>query len=406
MKTIDNIRKEFPVLLRKVHDKKLIYLDNAATSQKPKRVLNKLLSHYTKHNANIHRAAHTLGEESTLAYEDAHKIVADFINAKSWREIVFTKNATEAFNLLSYSLGNSLRSGDEIVISIMEHHSNFVPWQEIAKRKKCKLHVIGMKNNSVDIKELSKKINKNTKIVSVVHVSNVLGSVNDVKMISDIVHSRSSAKVIIDAAQSIQHIPIDVQHIGCDFLVFTGHKIYAPTGTGVLYGKKEFLESMPPFMTGGGMIEKVTVEKTTFGEIPYKFEAGTPPIAESIALGEAIKFVKELGLNEIHSHENKLIKYALDKLKKIKGITILGSENAEDHIGVISFNLKGIHSHDLATILDQEGIAIRSGHHCAEPLLNYLGLNDCARVSFAIYNTKEEVDQLIKSLEKAKKVFA
>ena len=402
---ITELGKQFPILERKIHGKSLIYLDNAATTQKPGIVIDAIKEYYEQHNANIHRAVHTLSEESTLAYEHAHEAVAHFLNARSWREIIFTKNATESINLLAHSLGHGLKKGDEIIISIMEHHSNFVPWQQLAQQKGCTLHVIGLKDNKLDLEELKKRLNAKTKIVALTYVSNVLGIVNPVKEIIKLVHATTKAKVIIDAAQAVQHLPVNVQDMNGDFLVFTGHKLYGPTGIGVLYGTEELLEQLPPFMTGGDMIANVSVEKTTWNDLPWKFEAGTPPIAEAIALGKAVEFVQEVGLDNIQHQEHELMEYALNRMKDISGLTIYGSMNAHERVGVISFNVTGVHSHDLATLLDHEGIAIRSGHHCAQPLLNSLRIKDCARISFAPYNTKEEIDMFIAALQKAERVF-
>ena len=401
-------KKEFPILSRKIHGKQLVYLDNAATSQKPKVVINALTEYYQQHNANIHRAVHTLSEEATLAYEEAHVVAAEFLGARSWHEVIFTKNATEALNLLVYSLGENVNEGDEIVISIMEHHSNFVPWQQLALRKKAKLRIIGLAQNNtqLDLQQLAAHLNARTKIVSLTHVSNVLGTINPINEIIKITHTKSPhARIIIDASQSAPHIPIDVQKMDCDFLVLTGHKVYGPTGIGVLYGKEKVLATMPPFLTGGDMIAEVRIEKTTWNELPWKFEAGTPPIAEAIALTAALRFIQKQGWRAIVAHEKKLMSYALEKLQAIPRITILGPKNAAERIAVISFTVEGIHSHDLASLLDAEGVAIRSGHHCAQPLLTSLGLHDCARISFARYNDIPDIDHFIAALQKARKVF-
>lgn len=401
---VQKIRKHFPILNRLIHGKKLVYLDNGATTQKPSVVIESLIKHYSENNANIHRGVHKLSEESTLAYEQARSKVANFINSDDC-EIVFTKNATESLNLLAYSLGDTLRSGDEIILSVMEHHANIVPWQQLAKRKGAVLKFVGLtKNNELDMKELTVLLSKKTRIVSITHLSNVLGTVNDVKKISKLAHS-VGARFIVDASQSVSRMKVDVKQIDCDFLVFTGHKLYGPTGVGVLYGKKDLLEFMPPFLTGGDMIKSVSLESSKWNDIPWKFEAGTPPIAEVIALGKGIDYVNNIGIDNIDSYERELIKYALDKLNSLDYITIYSPSSLDNHKGVISFNVDNVHAHDVASILDGEGVAIRSGHHCAQPLLKYLGIDACARISFAMYNTKEEIDTFILGLKKVKKMF-
>ena len=406
--TMSSLKKEFPILSRKIHGKPLVYLDNAATSQKPQIVIDALVAHYQKHNANIHRAVHTLSEEATLAYEEAHVVAAEFINARSWREIIFTKNATESLNLLAYSLGEQLKEGDEIIISIMEHHSNFVPWQQVALRKKAKLVVIGLDQSRahLDLQQLGARLNKKTRIVSLTHVSNVLGTINPIEEIIKLVRQKSPhACIIVDASQSAPHLPLDVQKMDCDFLVFTGHKVYGPTGVGVLYGKEKLLAALPPFLTGGDMIAEVRIEKTTWNDLPWKFEAGTPPIAEAAALAAALRFVQQKEWPTIVAHEKKLMSYAIAELKRIQGVTILGSKSSEERVAVISFTIEGIHSHDLASLLDAEGVAIRSGHHCAQPLLTSLGLHDCARISCALYNDRSDINRFIAALLRAREVF-
>jgi len=402
---IENVRKHFPILNRLVHGKQLVYLDNGATTQKPSVVIESLIKHYSENNANIHRGVHKLSEESTLAYEDARSKVARFINAEDC-EIVFTKNATESLNLLAYSLGETLREGDEIILSVMEHHANLVPWQQLAKRKKIVLKFVGLEkngSNKLDLEELRNLLNERTRIVSLTHLSNVLGTVNDVHTISKMVHS-VGARFIVDASQSVSRMKIDVNEIDCDFLVFTGHKLYGPTGVGVLYGKKDLLKFMPPFLTGGDMIKSVSLESSSWNDVPWKFEAGTPPIAEAIALGRSIEYVIKIGIDNINLHEKELIAYARQKFEDLDYVTVY-SPSLESHIGVISFNVERVHSHDVASLLDNEGIAIRSGHHCAQPLVNYLGIKDCARISFGLYNTKEEVDKFIIGLKKVKTFF-
>jgi len=400
---VENIRKDFPILSRKINGKPLAYLDNAATSQKPKQVINAVKDFYENYNANIHRSIHTLGEEATKAYEDAHKKVANFVNA-DFEEIIFTKNVTEALNLLAYSLGNKIEAGDEIVITQMEHHSNFVPWQQLAKRKKANLKFIEIDENGL-LKEESIKenITKKTKIVSATHISNVLGTVNDVEHIAKIAHE-NDALCIIDAAQSVPHMKVDVKKLNVDFLAFTGHKMLAPTGIGALYGKKQLLEDMDPFLYGGEMIKEVTFEYTKFNELPWKFEAGTMNIAQGIGLGVAVDYLTKIGLDNIKQYDKELTKYALEKLSEIKEVEIYGPD-MKNRVSLVAFNVRGVHAHDTASILDSEGVAIRAGHHCAMPLASALGIVASARASFYLYNTKEEIDRLAEGIKKVIKVF-
>lgn len=400
---VEKIRKDFPILDVKVHGKPLVYLDNAATTQKPRAVINAITDYYENYNANIHRSIHKLGEEATAAYEEAHSKAANFINA-GFEETIFTKSTTEGLNLLAYSLTNDLKAGDEIAISQMEHHSNFVPWQQLALKKKLKLNFIKINNEGLlDENSINENITKKTKIVSLTHVSNVLGTVNDVREIGKIAHE-NNAFFIVDAAQSVPHMPVDVKKIDCDFLAFSGHKMLGPTGIGGLYGKKELLQEMEPFLYGGEMIKEVTFGHTKFNDLPWKFEAGTMNIAQGIVLGTAIDYLNKIGMRNIENYEDELVLYAMKRLSEIKEIEIYGPD-ADKRSGLVAFNVKGVHAHDTATILDGEGIAVRAGHHCAMPLASVLGIAASARASFYLYNTKEEIDKLAEGIEKVIKVF-
>jgi len=399
----EEIRKDFPILNRKIHkNKQLIYFDNAATSQKPIQVIDAMDSYYKNSNANIHRSIHEIGEEATKLYEGAHEKVADFINADSYQNIVFTKNTTESLNLLAYSLTAKLKKGDEIVISQMEHHSNFVPWQQLAKQRKLKLKFIKIdEDGNLDKNSVQENINKKTKIVSLTHVSNVLGTINSIKEISTIAHE-NEAMMVVDGAQSVPHMPVDVKQLGADFYAFSGHKMLGPTGIGVLYGKKELLEEMQPFLYGGEMIREVSFGDTTFNELPWKFEAGTMNIAEAVGLGAAIDYLKKIGMENIRNRDKELVDYAMKKLKEIDWIKPYGPK---ERGAVVSFNVSGVHAHDVSQILDSEGIAIRAGHHCCMPLMSVLGLPATARASFYLYNSEKEVDSFIQALYKVKKIF-
>ncbi len=398
----EKIREDFPILKVKVHGKPLIYFDNAATSQKPKQVINAIKDYYENYNANIHRSIHKLGEQATLAYENAHKKVADFINA-DFEEIIFTKSTTESLNLLAYSLTQKLQSGDEIIITQMEHHSNFVTWQQIAKKKNLKLNFIEIdEEGKLKLEQLNQLLNEKTKIVSVTHVSNVLGTINPVEEIAKTVKEKSNAYFIVDAAQSVPHMPVDVKKIDCDFLAFSGHKMLGPTGIGILYGKKELLQEMEPFLYGGEMIKEVTFEDSKFNDLPWKFEAGTMNIAQGIGLAAAIDYLKKVGMENIMQHGKELANYCYEKLSEIKEVEIYGPK---ERGALISFNVKNVHAHDTATILDGEGIAVRAGHHCAMPLHSVLGITASARASFYLYNTKEEIDKLAEAIHKVIKVF-
>ena len=399
---VEQIRKDFPILQRKVHGKPLVYLDNAATSQKPNQVIEAIDNYYKNYNANIHRSIHTLGEEATEKYEEAHDKAAEFINADSYQNIIFTKNTTESLNLLAYSLTSKLKKGDEIVISQMEHHSNFVPWQQLAKQRSLKLKFIKINEEGLfDADSINENITKKTKIVSLTHVSNVLGTINSIKDIAKIAHE-NSALMVADGAQSAPHMPVDVKNLNVDFYAFSGHKMLGPTGIGVLYGKRELLEEMQPFLYGGEMIREVKFDDTKFNDLPWKFEAGTMNIAEGIGLSAAIDYLNNIGMGQIQKRDRELADYAIKRLKEIKDLTIYGPE---ERGAVVSFNLKNIHAHDVSQILDSEGIAIRAGHHCCMPLMSVLKVPATARASFYLYNTEEEIDKLISGLHKVKKIF-
>lgn len=398
------IRKDFPILEREHRGKKLVYFDNAATTQKPKQVIESIVDYYENYNANVHRGINFLSHKATGKYEEAHEKTANLIGATGMEEIVFTKNATESLNLLAYSLGNELKEGDEVLISVMEHHANLVPWQELAKRKKIKLRFTEItKTGELDISDLEKKLGKKTKIVSITQASNILGTINDVRKIAGMAKDNKSI-FIADSSAAAPHMPINVKKINADFLVFSAHKMLGPTGIGVLYGKQEMLENIDPFLTGGDMISHVTLEKSTWNNLPWKFEAGTPNIAGAIGFSTAIDYLKKIGLENIHKHENKLVEYGLKTLNEIEGIELYGP-GAEKRAGIISFNLQGVHPHDIAQILDENAIAIRSGNHCAQPLMQEMDIAGVARASFYIYNTKEEIDNLGEALMQAKKVF-
>lgn len=393
------IKKDFPIFF----DSDLVYLDNAATTQKPQSVLDEVDSLYREANANVHRALYSLGSEATERFENSRKKVAKYIGANSEKEIVFTSGTTESINLLARSIGNTLKPGDEILISEMEHHSNIVPWQMTAQRTGATLKYLSIKETGeLDISNPEKYFTSNTKIISLTHMSNVLGTINPIKKLSAKAH-QVGAIMIVDGAQGASHLPMDVQDLGCDFYAFSGHKMLGPTGIGVLWGKTEHLEEMDPFMGGGEMIDTVTMESSTWNDIPYKFEAGTPNFAQAVGLGAAIDYLQNIGMDNIAAHEQMLIEYALGKLNQIDGLRIHGS--AKDRGGVISFNIDGIHPHDLAQFLNEDNIAIRVGHHCAQPLLKTLGETATARMSFYIYNDESDVDKFCKSLVTIKNYF-
>lgn len=403
-----DLRADFPILSRKVNGKHLVYLDSAATSQKPKLVIEAISNYYKNNNANVHRGIHTLSVEATEAYEGARRKVADFVGVKDTTEIVFVRNATEAINLVAYAWGRqNINQNDEIVVTVAEHHSNFVPWQQLAIENGAILKIVPILDNcELDDKAFGKAVTKKTKLVSFFHVSNVLGTINDAGHLSQIVHRQSpNAVVVVDGAQAVPHMPVDIGKIGCDFYVFTGHKMLGPTGIGVLWAKRGLLEAMPPFMFGGEMISKVDFDKSSWNELPWKFEAGTPDIAGAVGLGAAVDYLSEIGMENVHNHEIELVDYAIKMLSKIYGVIVYGPKDAKKRGGVMTFNVGQVHAHDVASILDEEGIAIRSGHHCAQPLMDYLGTKSAARVSFYIYNDRLDVDRLIEGIEKVKKVF-
>jgi cysteine desulfurase / selenocysteine lyase len=401
---VNKIREDFPILKKKVHGKNLVYLDNAATTQKPNYVIDKVNKYYTTMNANIHRGVHALSQEATEAFEGARIQIKQFINALGKNQIIFTRGTTEAINLVASSYGRAnIKAGDEIIISHMEHHSNIVPWQLLCKEKNAKLRVIPINDNGELIyEEFEKLVNERTKFISIVYVSNSLGTVNDVKRVIKYAHL-FNVPVLVDAAQAVNHIKVDVQDLDCDFLAFSGHKIYGPTGIGVLYGKVELLESMPPYQGGGDMISKVTFDETTFNELPHKFEAGTPDIAGAIGLGAAIEYVNKIGIENIKEHEHSLLEYATKQIADVPGLRIIGT--AKEKTSVLSFVLKNIHPHDIGTFLDFEGVAIRTGHHCTQPLMQRYNIPATSRASFGMYNTKEEVDVLVNGLKKIIEVF-
>jgi cysteine desulfurase/selenocysteine lyase len=401
------IKKDFPIFRRQIDGRKLVYLDNAATTQKPRAMIERLSDYYTRHNANIHRGIHTLSEEATAMYESARQKVATFIGAASPREIIFVRNSTEAINLVARAWGEAnLKDGDEVILTIAEHHSNIVPWQQLARKVGIRLRYLKVdEEGRLDLNELRATLNAKTKLLAVSHVSNVLGIVNSLEKIVKIAHERG-IKVLVDSSQGVPRLPINVSQLGVDFLVFTGHKMCGPTGIGVLWAREELLQKIPPFMGGGDMIKEVTTKGFSVNDLPHKFEAGTPNIAGAIGLGAAVDYLLGLGMDEIAEHEGRLTDYALGRLSEIKGLTIYGPQFGDvDKTGVISFNLNGVHAHDVAQVLDSKGIAIRSGHHCAMPLMQFLGINACARASFYIYNTKDDVDRLIEGIHKVKKVF-
>lgn len=401
---IENIRKDFPTLSQMVNEKPLVYLDNAATTHKPIPVLTAMRDYYEKSNANPNRGAHYLGVSATDLYEKAREKVRKFINAKSSKEIIFTKNATEALNLLAYSYGMKfIEEGDEIVVCISEHHSNIVPWQKIARIKNAKLKFMYINDDyRLTMDEVHNKITEKTKIVSIAHMSNVLGTIYPIEEIVEYAHSKG-AVVIVDGAQGIPHIKVDMREIDADFLVFAGHKMLGPMGIGVLYGKEELLESMPPFLMGGDMIEYVEEQSTTFAELPRRFEAGTPNVEGAVGLGAAIDYINEMGLDNIHRYENELTEYALEKLLEVPYVNIYGPKDLNNRGSVISFSVEGCHPHDVATIVDTYGVALRAGHHCAQPLMKFLKAPATSRISFYIYNTKSEIDVFLDSLKMVRK---
>jgi cysteine desulfurase / selenocysteine lyase len=396
---VEKIRKEFPILHQQVNGKNLVYFDNAATNQKPKRVIDALVDYYTGFNANIHRGIHTLAEKATKAFEETRETARRFINASSTQEIIFTRGVTEGINLVAASYGRAfLNEGDEVIISTIEHHSNIVPWQLICDQKKAKLKVIPVsREGELNIEAYKSLLSKKTKVVAVNHASNSLGTINPVKEIIKLAHE-VGAVVLIDGAQAGAHLNIDVQDLDCDFYCLSSHKMYGPTGTGILYGKREILERMPPYHGGGEMIKDVTFEKTTYNDLPYKFEAGTPNIADVVAYKHAFDFILEIGRENIAAHEHALMVYASEKLSKLKSVKLVGT--AKNKVAVVAFTVEGIHHFDIGQMLDTRGIAVRTGHHCTQPLMECFGIEGTVRASFSVYNTKQEVDQLVEGLER------
>ncbi|MGD6854903.1 cysteine desulfurase [Bacillus infantis] len=402
-----NIREHFPILNQEVNGRPLVYLDSAATSQKPVQVIEALNEYYRGYNSNVHRGVHTLGTKATDAYEGAREKARKFINARSIEEVIFTSGTTSALNMVASSYGgDNLSEGDEIVISYMEHHSNIIPWQQAAKRAGAVLKYVPLQEDgTISLEDVRKTVTSNTKIVSIMMVSNVLGVMNPIKDIARIAHE-NGAIMVVDGAQAAPHMKVDVQDLDCDFLAFSGHKMCGPTGIGVLYGKKQLLENMEPVLFGGEMIDFVDLYDSTWKELPWKFEAGTPIIAGAIGLGAAIDFLQEVGLENIEAHEHKLAAYAMEKMSSVEGMTIYGPKNAGERAGLVTFNLDDVHPHDVATVLDAEGIAVRAGHHCAQPLMKWLKASATARASFYLYNTEEDIDKLVEGLVKTKEYFS
>lgn len=400
----NELRKDFPIFGKTENGKPIIYLDNAATTQKPRQVIEAEIGFYEGYNANVHRGLNFLSQKATDKYEEAHEKTAKLINAEGIQEIVFTKNATESLNLLSYSLGEKIGKGDEILLTKMEHHANLVPWQQLAKRKKAKLLYANItKDWKLDLQDLEKKITKKTRVVAVSMASNILGTINNVEEISKLA-KEVGAYSVVDAAQAIPHTEANMKKIGCDFLAFSAHKMLGPTGVGVLYGKEELLQELQPFLTGGDMISTVTLEGSEWNKLPWKFEAGTPNIAGAIGFSAAIDYLQKIGYEGIEAHEQKMLRAGTKRLSEISGVKLYGPEKGP-RTGIISFNLNGVHPHDVASILDQRAIAIRSGNHCAQPLMREMGVEGVARASFYIYNTEQEIEELALGIEEAKKIF-
>ena len=405
MTDVDKIRADFPILNRKIYGKDLIYLDNAATTQKPQVVIDSIAKYYSELNSNVHRGVHFLSDKATTAYENSRSRIATFINAKNSYEIIFVRGTTEAINLVANGYGNEfVKEGDEVIVSYLEHHSNIVPWQMLCQRKNAVLKVIPVNDDGeLNIDEYKKLLSEKTKIVAIVHTSNSLGTKNPVKEIIELAHN-AGAVVLIDGAQAVQHTKVDIRELDADFFAFSGHKIYGPTGIGVLYGKESLLNAMSPYQGGGDMIKNVSFDLTTYNELPYKFEAGTPDICGAIVLGDAIEYVSQIGLDNISEYESELLKYGTEKLKEIDGFRLYG--NARNKASVISFLLEGIHPYDVGTILDKMGIAVRTGLHCTEPLMKRFGIPGTVRASFAMYNTKNDIDALVDGVKKAKKMLS
>lgn len=396
---VARVRKDFPTLHQEVYGKPLIYFDNGATSQKPQQVIDAINQYYSKENSNIHRGVHHLSQIATEKYEESRRTIQKWINAEHEEEVIFTKGTTDSINLVAFSFGETLKEGDEILITGMEHHSNIVPWQMLCQRKGCTLKVADITDNgAIDMDDFRTKLTSNTKLVSVTHVSNAMGTINPVQTIIAEAHN-VGAKVLLDGAQSVQHLKVDMQSLDCDFYAFSGHKVFGPTGIGVLYGKKEILEVIPPYQGGGDMIAKVTFEETTYNDLPFKFEAGTPHIAGAICLGEAFKYLEQFDMNELAKYEQDLQQYAQSELLKFEGMQIIG--DAKDKTSVVSFIVDGVHPFDLGTLLDKQGIAVRTGHHCTQPVMDRFGIPGTVRASFAFYNTKEEIDTFIHAVDRS-----
>lgn len=406
MLEVSKIKKDFPLLKQEVNNHPLIYLDNAATTQKPQVVLDTVNDFYKNHNANVHRGIYQLSEKASILYEAAREKVRQLIRAKNQEEIIFTRGTTESINLVAYSWGRkNINSGDEILVTEMEHHSNIVPWQLLAKEKRAKLNYLTVDDNGyLELDKLDQFLNQRTKLLALTHVSNVLGTINPLKEIVTKAHTKG-ALVLVDGAQAVPHLPVNVLELDCDFYAFSGHKMLGPTGIGVLYAKKEILEEMPPFLSGGDMIKEVTKKESFWNDLPWKFEAGTMPIAQAIGLGAAVDYLNKIGLENIWQHEQELIAYTLERIKSIPQITIFGPKAAKEKCGVLAFNLKDIHPHDLASVFDENGLAIRAGHHCAQVLMKRLGVNATARASFYVYNDKTDIDKMIEAINKAIKIF-
>ena len=400
---VERIRQDFPILDQQVHGKQLVYLDNGATSQKPTAVIDSLVDYYQHDNANIHRGVHTLSERATLSYENARKTVQQFLNASSEKEIVFARGATEAINLVANAFTEKLSAGDEVLITAMEHHSNIVPWQMLCEKTGAVLKVAPInEQGELILEEFEKLISKNTKFAAICHMSNALGTINPIKQMIELLHQQN-IPVLVDGAQAIPHISVDVQALDCEFYVFSGHKLYAPTGIGALYGKMEQLEKMAPYQGGGDMISAVTFDKTVYNKVPYKFEAGTPNIAGTIGLGVAIDYVNHIGMDVIAAHEDSLLSYATEQAKRIHKLRVIGT--AKEKGAILSFVLEGIHPHDIGTMMDHQGIAVRAGHHCAMPVMDFFEVPATARASFAMYNTHQEVDALMAGIENLIEMF-
>ena len=399
------VRQDFPILQRTVRDKPLVYLDSAATTQKPKQVLDVLANYYAQQNANIHRGVYVLSAEATAAYDEARRKVQHFVNARSAQEVIFTRNSTESINLVAHSFGReNVGPGDEVLITHMEHHANIVPWQLLCERSGARLRVAPINDQGeLLMDEFAQCLNARTKLVAIVHLSNSLGTINPVSEVIQLAHQQD-VPVLIDGSQAAYHMPIDVQSLDCDFYVFTGHKLYGPTGIGVLYGREKLLDSMPPFLGGGDMIRSVTFDKTTYADLPDKFEAGTPHIAGAVGLGAAVDYLTAVGFDKISNHESQLLEYGTAALSEIPGLQLIGT--ARNKASILSFVLEGAHPHDIGTIVDMEGVSIRTGHHCTQPLMDRFGIPATARASIAMYNTRQEIDQLVRALHRVREMFS